>query len=182
MVSVQRASCRSRAAVGAPHITALPPSTSRCTEWPVSSGTEVSNRHLPTCSLNRPGEVWIADLRTLWLDCSVPPEPTNSNCLALLWHVRTDRQRPQNFVPTPDARRFFLCACPGLWRRHSRRRGANGGTAVRKTSRFVHVLPVGVVAQLVERLVRNEKVAGSIPVGSTTGREAQSPMFPSFFG
>jgi hypothetical protein len=25
----------------------------------------------------------------------------------------------------------------------------------------------GVVAQLVERLVRNEKVAGSIPVGST---------------
>jgi hypothetical protein len=26
---------------------------------------------------------------------------------------------------------------------------------------------VGVVAQLVERLVRNEKVAGSIPVGST---------------
>ena len=26
----------------------------------------------------------------------------------------------------------------------------------------------GVVAQLVERLVRNEKVAGSIPVGSTT--------------
>ena len=27
--------------------------------------------------------------------------------------------------------------------------------------------PVGVVAQLAERLVRNEKVAGSIPVGST---------------
>jgi hypothetical protein len=26
---------------------------------------------------------------------------------------------------------------------------------------------VGVVAQLAERLVRNEKVAGSIPVGST---------------
>ena len=92
--------------------------------------------------------------------------------LALLWHVRTDRQRPQNFVPTPDARRFFLCACPGLWRRHSRRRGANGGAVVRKTSRFVHVLPVGVVAQLVERLVRNEKVAGSIPVGSTTGKQA----------
>ena len=30
----------------------------------------------------------------------------------------------------------------------------------------------GVVAQLVERLVRNEKVAGSIPVGSTI----QSPQ------
>ena len=28
----------------------------------------------------------------------------------------------------------------------------------------------GVVAQLVERLVRNEKVAGSIPVGSTSLR------------
>ena len=31
-----------------------------------------------------------------------------------------------------------------------------------------HLLVDGVVAQLVERLVRNEKVAGSIPVGSTT--------------
>ena len=31
----------------------------------------------------------------------------------------------------------------------------------------VQTLVDGVVAQLVERLVRNEKVAGSIPVGST---------------
>ena len=31
----------------------------------------------------------------------------------------------------------------------------------------------GVVAQLVERLVRNEKVAGSIPVGSTIQLPAQ---------
>ena len=32
----------------------------------------------------------------------------------------------------------------------------------------------GVVAQLAERLVRNEKVAGSIPVGSTSPRPQRS--------
>jgi hypothetical protein len=35
------------------------------------------------------------------------------------------------------------------------------------------VIKVGVVAQLAERLVRNEKVAGSIPVGSTILRSQQ---------
>ncbi len=34
------------------------------------------------------------------------------------------------------------------------------------SSKYISALD-GVVAQLVERLVRNEKVAGSIPVGST---------------
>ncbi len=34
----------------------------------------------------------------------------------------------------------------------------------------------GVVAQLVERLVRNEKVAGSIPVGSTSLVPFASPL------
>jgi hypothetical protein len=37
----------------------------------------------------------------------------------------------------------------------------------------------GVVAQLVERLVRNEKVAGSIPVGSTILRSEPKPEIPS---
>ena len=37
----------------------------------------------------------------------------------------------------------------------------------------VRLLVDGVVAQLVERLVRNEKVAGSIPVGSTIHLPAQ---------
>ena len=36
----------------------------------------------------------------------------------------------------------------------------------------------GVVAQLVERLVRNEKVAGSIPVGSTIQK---GPQLLAFF-
>src|SRR2546425_12000215 len=36
---------------------------------------------------------------------------------------------------------------------------------------------VGVVAQLVERLVRNEKVAGSIPVGSTILRSEPRQSF-----
>ena len=36
-----------------------------------------------------------------------------------------------------------------------------------KTTQVFYSELVGVVAQLVERLVRNEKVAGSIPVGST---------------
>ena len=35
----------------------------------------------------------------------------------------------------------------------------------------------GVVAQLAERLVRNEKVAGSIPVGSTILRSEQRRRF-----
>ena len=35
----------------------------------------------------------------------------------------------------------------------------------------------GVVAQLVERLVRNEKVAGSIPVGSTISAFRTQPRF-----
>ena len=34
----------------------------------------------------------------------------------------------------------------------------------------------GVVAQLVERLVRNEKVAGSIPVGSTIHRSSTESL------
>ena len=38
----------------------------------------------------------------------------------------------------------------------------------------VRTLWNGVVAQLVERLVRNEKVAGSIPVGSTIPLEFNS--------
>ena len=38
----------------------------------------------------------------------------------------------------------------------------------------------GVVAQLVERLVRNEKVAGSIPVGSTSLRSELRLGKPAF--
>ena len=42
---------------------------------------------------------------------------------------------------------------------------------------------IGVVAQLVERLVRNEKVAGSNPVGSTTAHLAlTSDLHPDGFG
>ncbi len=37
----------------------------------------------------------------------------------------------------------------------------------RRYANTIAVRTDGVVAQLVERLVRNEKVAGSIPVGST---------------
>ena len=37
----------------------------------------------------------------------------------------------------------------------------------RRYANTIAVRPDGVVAQLVERLVRNEKVAGSNPVGST---------------
>ena len=40
----------------------------------------------------------------------------------------------------------------------------------------VQTLVDGVVAQLVERLVRNEKVAGSIPVGSTI-LQATKPLY-----
>jgi hypothetical protein len=36
----------------------------------------------------------------------------------------------------------------------------------------------GVVAQLVERLVRNEKVAGSIPVGSTSFLSSENSINP----
>jgi hypothetical protein len=39
---------------------------------------------------------------------------------------------------------------------------------LRKTRNVIDLLVNGVVAQLVERLVRNEKVAGSNPVGSTS--------------
>src|SRR5437868_13516224 len=52
-----------------------------------------------------------------------------------------------------------------------------------RTVLTLHLLPIeaylllvdGVVAQLVERLVRNEKVAGSIPVGSTIQTVPASP-------
>ena len=44
-------------------------------------------------------------------------------------------------------------------------------------ARFAEAV-VGVVAQLVERLVRNEKVAGSIPVGSTSLRPERSGLHP----
>jgi hypothetical protein len=40
----------------------------------------------------------------------------------------------------------------------------------------------GVVAQLVERLVRNEKVAGSIPVGSTIPQEQELCAGKAFSG
>jgi hypothetical protein len=42
-----------------------------------------------------------------------------------------------------------------------------GNVKSSKLSQVVKNQVDGVVAQLVERLVRNEKVAGSIPVGST---------------
>ena len=52
--------------------------------------------------------------------------------------------------------------------------GVKRGVAVGKQSEVVVCKPDGVVAQLVERLVRNEKVAGSIPVGSTIQKKRRA--------
>jgi hypothetical protein len=51
---------------------------------------------------------------------------------------------------------------------------------LQKSSQVIGSLLNGVLAQLVERLVRNEKVRGSNPLGSTIQQHCKSSLFQHF--
>ena len=94
-------------------------------------------------------------------------------------------------IPSPRRERYFRTRRRFLYRglNSARRRFPIFYFEVR--ARFEMSLPTkrgtghiartwcGVVAQLVERLVRNEKVAGSNPVGSTNSISSQISFFPN---